>query len=121
MSGPDVAIRDLKIKLKRDMVVLLKQNHYVVEDKSKNCVVYPVAQAKDYNECDANYLQSVLPTGLVPIFATDNLDTVTAWQHLDPESFPDKSVDISVRTVSAFCIIAKSIFRLGSAGRNAAF
>jgi hypothetical protein len=55
----------------------LTQTVYDEDDKSKNCAIYPTPQYVTYGDCDKAYVEQILD-GIVPIWATDNISTVTA-------------------------------------------
>ena len=55
--------------------VKLKENIFVGEDISKNCVEYPHGKHED---CDEDFVASNLPPGLVPIWFTNNTEEVTS-------------------------------------------
>ena len=74
----------------KDAVVQLRQNVYIEEDKTKNCVNYPNDKFLSYSTCDDYFLQRSLPTGLVPIWLKDNMDDVTTKMVV--EKFPNNSI-----------------------------
>ena len=56
----------------------LKENVFVEEDISKNCVDYPHGKYETYNDCDEDFVASNLPLGLLPIWFTNNTEDVTS-------------------------------------------
>ena len=58
-------------------MIRLKENIFVEEDTSKNCVNYPHGKYDNYNQCDEDFLRTVIPSGLVPIWATKYGENVT--------------------------------------------
>ena len=60
-----------------DFVIKLKENIYVEEDISKNCVKYPHGDYENYNACDEAFLASVIPPGLVPIWTGEWIGNAT--------------------------------------------
>ena len=58
--------------------VKLRENIFVEEDLSKNCVEYPHEKHETYNDCDEEFVASNLPPGLVPIWLTNNTEEVTS-------------------------------------------
>ena len=63
--------------IQTDFVIKLKENIFVEEDISKNCVNYPHGKYASYNECDEDFLGSAIPPGLVPIWSGSNFENVT--------------------------------------------
>ena len=59
----------------------MKENIFVEEDISKNCVEYPHGKHDTYNDCDEDFVVSNLPPDLVPIWFTNNTDEVTTSFH----------------------------------------
>ena len=72
------------------MVVKLRQNVYLEEDKTKNCRNYPNDEFLSYNDCDEKFMKRSLPTGLLPIWLTDDMDKVTTKMMID--TFPNTSI-----------------------------
>ena len=73
-------IKLLSERMKHNFVVELKMNVFLEEDKSKKCRKYPNQDFSSYRECDNLYIKSTLAAnypGLVPIWATDDLATVS--------------------------------------------
>ena len=55
----------------------LKENRFIEEDESKNCVNYAWKDFKNYADCDNEYVRSALPKDLSPIWAAYSFDNVT--------------------------------------------
>ena len=50
-------------------MIRLKENIFVEEDTSKNCVNYPNGKYESYNHCDEDFSRNVTPPGLIPIWS----------------------------------------------------
>ena len=68
----------------------LRENVFVEEDISKNCVDYPHGKYETYNDCDEDFVASNLPLGLVPIWFTYTREEVTS--SLNHTSFPNSDI-----------------------------
>ena len=84
----------LKICL-RYYAVEFEQDIYVEEDEDKNCSNYV---DDSYEACDRRYIQEILsryyPQGFMPVWATDNMTTVTKLLLSNSTTFSDKYTDI---------------------------
>ena len=77
--------------VQRDYVIKLKENIFVEEDLSKNCVNYPHGKYESYKACDDAFLISALPPGLVPIWSVDTMENVTTKLYI--EELPNTPYD----------------------------
>ena len=70
-----------------DYILELKQDIFVEDDPSKNCVNFPTREFQSYNDCDKNFTITKLAEhygpDLVPIWATLDLKTVTKNHFVD--------------------------------------
>ena len=70
-----------------DHILELKQEVFLENDPSKNCVNYPTAVFESYNHCDKNFTLQTLAdhygTSLVPFWATLDLNNVTLSHFVD--------------------------------------
>ena len=69
--------RSYKLQLRK---IIFKE-----DDPEKSCANYPIKNYKSYSECDDDFVSKSIPTGLLPIWATNNLDMVTKSKFF-PES-----------------------------------
>ena len=65
----------------------LKRDIFVEKDPTKNCVKYPNAEYDSYNQCDKNFnlrkLEESYVPKILPIWATQDLETVTTSHYVD--------------------------------------
>ena len=61
----------------------MKENIFLEEDKTKNCVNYPNEKFLSYNDCDKDFLISTLHPGLIPIWATNSMENVTTSLYIE--------------------------------------
>ena len=68
-------------------VLDLSQDVYLEEDTSKQCMKYPNATYKNYNECDTAFIRRTLDKyfgpDFVPVWATGDLSNVTTSHFID--------------------------------------
>ena len=62
-----------------EFLITKKENIFVEEDTSKNCINYPNDKYESYNDCDEDFLRSALIPELVPIWLTNNTKNVTTY------------------------------------------
>ena len=71
---------------KKSFILQIKENVFVEADSSKGCRIYPNQEFYSYQECDdqfmSDYVSSFDPSGLVPIWLTDNIENVSKRFHL---------------------------------------
>ena len=88
------SLLQLKICL-RYFAVEFEQDIYVEEDEDKNCSNYV---DDSYEACDRRYIQEILsrhyPDGFMPVWATDNMTTVTKLLLSNSTTFSAKYTDI---------------------------
>ena len=69
------------VGVQKDYVIQVRENIFVEADLSKRCVVYPNPSFFSYRECDDQFMRDFVstfePSGLVPVWLTDDLDNVT--------------------------------------------
>ena len=92
----------------------LRENVFVEEDISKNCVDYPHGKYETYNDCDEDFVASNLPLGLVPIWFTNNTEEVTSA--LNHTSFPNSDIYEKLHdgTQKSTCPVPCSTFHVES-------
>ena len=92
----------------------LKENVFLEEDISKNCVDYPHGKYETYNDCDEDFVASNLPHGLVPIWFTNNTEEVTSY--LNHTRFPNSDIYEKLHdgTQKSTCPVPCSIFHIES-------
>ena len=96
----------------KEFALKLKETQFVEDDESKNCVNYPNRKYETYNNCDEDFVNSVIPTDLVPIWATNNTENVT--RHLFLKSEPNYYVDIIEGTLMSQCQLPCSLMHVES-------
>ena len=69
--------------INKAFVLELYKEVFVEDDDSINCIDYPNKNHESYSACDDEFLTTVLPPGLVPIWAVDMMDNVTTKLHLE--------------------------------------
>ena len=58
----------------------IRENVFVEEDQSKQCVNYPTGKFKSFGDCDNHYMVDVCAKeGLLPIWLADDFDRVTSY------------------------------------------
>ena len=76
----------------------MNEEIFVEEDRSKNCANYPTRDYESYNECDKQYslnrLAAEVGPGFTPLWATDNISTVT----VEPTWATEKTAFITLAT-----------------------
>ena len=69
------------VGVQKEYVIQVRENIFVEADLSKRCVVYPNPSFVSYRECDDQFMRDFVstfePSGLVPVWLTDDLDKVT--------------------------------------------
>ena len=96
----------------KEFALKLKETQFVEDDESKNCVNYPTRKYETYNNCDEDFVNSVIPTDLVPIWANNNTENVT--RHLFLKSEPNYYVDIIEGTLMSQCQLPCSLMHVES-------
>ena len=85
----------LKIFILSYYAVQFEQNVFVEEDKDKNCSNYV---DDSYEACDRSFIQEKLsryyPDGFMPVWATENMSTVTNLYFSNSTSFYANYADI---------------------------
>ena len=86
--GPNIVMaKDAPPRSSDDYILELKQDIFVENDASKNCVNYPNADYDSYNDCDKNFTLRKLAEhygpDLVPIWATLDMKSVTQSHFVD--------------------------------------
>ena len=85
----------MKIDILRYYAVQFEQNVFVEEDEDKNCSNYV---DDSYEACDRRFIQEKLsqyyPYGFMPVWATENMSTVTSLYLSNSTSFYSNYTDI---------------------------
>ena len=86
--GPNIVLeKDIPHGSSDEYILELKQDIFVENDPSKNCVKYPTADYETYNDCDKHFTLKTLAEyygpSLVPIWATLDLNNVTRHHYVD--------------------------------------
>ena len=86
--GPNIVMsKEAPYRSSDDYILELKQDIFVEDDPSKNCVNFPTREFQSYNDCDKNFTITKLAEhygpDLVPIWATLDLKTVTKKHFVD--------------------------------------
>ena len=86
--GPNIVLeKDIPFGSSDDYILELKQDIFVENDPSKNCVKYPTADYETYNDCDKDFTLKTLAEyygpSLVPIWATLDFNNVTRHHYID--------------------------------------
>ena len=98
-----------------DFVIKLKENVFVEDDASKNCVNYPHGKHASYNECDEDFLVSAIPPGLVPIWSKHNMENVTTKLYVKNITHPLHDYrDLADGTEKSMCLLPCSTINVES-------
>ena len=63
----------------------IRENVFVEDDQSKQCVDYPTVEFENFAECDNQYmLDACAKEGILPIWLADNFDHVTTYHTYQP-------------------------------------
>ena len=87
-SGPSIVMdKNAPYRSSDSYILKLKQNKFVENDRSKNCVNYPNSEYDSYNDCDKSFTLRKLAEhygqDFVPIWATNDLQNVTTSHYVD--------------------------------------
>ena len=86
-SHGDLALENQNKSIYKYFAAHFHQNNFVETDPAKNCEDYPTTQFESYDQCDDHfvkkYLETNFPNDFLPIWATDDLDSVTKLMSLD--------------------------------------
>ena len=79
-SGSNIKFEFQKRRASIEFAVEISQRAFVEEDPTKSCKIYPTLEHKSYEACDDDYTWKEIEekaTGLVPVWITENLGSVT--------------------------------------------
>ena len=78
-SGPTLTHNNLKRTAKKKLMLKMAQIKDAAEDESNGCQDYPNEKYPTFSDCDAEFVhEQMLGEGVMPFWATDDLDEVTA-------------------------------------------
>ena len=78
-SGPTLSHNNLKRPAKKRYTLKMTQIKDAAEDDSNGCQDYPNEKYQTFSDCDAEFVyEQMLGEGVMPFWATDNLDEVTS-------------------------------------------
>ena len=78
-TGPTLTNPDMNISKKERLILKITQTKDAAEDQSKGCLDYPIEKFETFKECDAHFVhEQMRGEGVMPFWATENLDEVTA-------------------------------------------
>ena len=96
-------------------MIKLKENIFVEEDTSKNCVNYPHGKYGSYDACDEDFLRNAIPPGLVPIWSANSEENMTTHLFVENIFYPayDYS-DLADGTQKSSCLLPCSTINIKS-------
>ena len=78
-SGPTPAHSNLNHAAVKSYILKIIQTKNAAEDESNDCQDYPNEKYQTFSDCDAEFVHDqMLGEGVMPFWATDNLDEVTS-------------------------------------------
>ena len=81
-TGPDVANSNLEKVRKKRYILKMTQTKDAAEDESIGCQDYPNEKYQTFSDCDMEFVHGqMLGEGVMPFWATDNLDEVTSIRY----------------------------------------
>ena len=96
-------------------MIKLKENIFVEEDTSKNCVNYPHGKYESYNACDEDFLRNAIPPGLVPIWSANYMENVTNHLFVTNIIYPPYDYgDLADGTQKSSCLLPCSTINIES-------
>ena len=76
--GPRLTNPDLITTKQERLILRITQTKDAAEDESNGCQNYPMEKFQTFKECDAHFVNKQMrEEGLMPFWATDNLEEVT--------------------------------------------
>ena len=79
--GPRLTNPDLITSKWERLILRITQTKDAPEDESNGCLDYPIEKFQTFKECDANFVNKEMrEEGVMPFWATDNLEEVTAFR-----------------------------------------
>ena len=78
-NGPKLTSPDLKTSKWERLILKITQIKDAAEDESNSCQDYPIEKFQTFKECDAHFINKQMRNeGVMPFWATDNIEEVTA-------------------------------------------